>query len=73
MFIKINIIICIWNLIKYVYSHLGQTKKEKIVEHPGPGVKHISGNRILDNHSVNLISTILTGIVMPFIAFKCWP
>lgn len=52
---------------------LGQDEKGRIVEQPGPGVRHISGHRILDNHSVNLISCILTGIIMPFVAVKCWP
>lgn len=43
-----------------------------IVEHPGSNVKHISGSRILDNHSVNLISSILTGLIMPFVAYSFW-
>lgn len=51
----------------------GQDEKGKIVEKPGPNIKHISGYSILDNHSVNLISSILTGILMPFIALNCWP
>lgn len=44
----------------------------RVVERPEPNIKHISGYRLLDNHSVNLISSILTGVIMPFIAFNCW-
>lgn len=44
----------------------------RVVERPAPGIKHISGYRLLDNHSVNLLSSILTGLIMPFIAFNCW-
>lgn len=44
----------------------------KIVERPGPNVRHISGVRILDNHSVNLISSIITGLLMPRIAMHFW-
>lgn len=51
----------------------GQSEAGKIVEAPGKAVKHISGIRILDNHSVNLISSIATGIIMPVLAFHYWP
>lgn len=37
----------------------------KIHEVPGPKVKPISGLCVFDNHSVNLLSTILTGILLP--------
>ncbi|XP_064545810.1 transmembrane protein 19 [Drosophila montana] len=45
----------------------------KIVDAPGKGVRHVSGLRILDNHSVNLISTIIIGVTMPLLALKFWP
>lgn len=54
-------------------QYSGQDENGKIVEMPGKSVKHISGVRILDNHSVNLISSILTGIVTPALAFHFWP
>lgn len=54
-------------------QYSGQDKNGKIVEMPGKSVRHISGVRILDNHSVNLISSILTGIVTPALAFHFWP
>lgn len=44
----------------------------KIVERPGKNIRHISGARIFDNHSVNLISSIATGILIPIIARKFW-
>lgn len=53
-------------------QYSGQDAHGRIVERPGRDVKHISGYRLLDNHSVNLISSILTGLIMPFIAFNCW-
>uniref|UniRef100_A0A0A9YTF6 Transmembrane protein 19 n=1 Tax=Lygus hesperus TaxID=30085 RepID=A0A0A9YTF6_LYGHE len=44
-----------------------------ILEQPGPEVKYICGRRILDNHSVNLLSNIITAIVMPRVANLFWP
>ncbi|XP_050537994.1 transmembrane protein 19 isoform X2 [Daktulosphaira vitifoliae] len=44
-----------------------------IVEHPGKNIVHISGRRILDNHSVNLISSVIMGILTPKIAYLVWP
>lgn len=54
-------------------QYSGVDKEGKIVECPGLGVRHISGLRILDNHSVNLISSIVTGVTTPLIALKFWP
>ncbi|CAN7996656.1 unnamed protein product, partial [Ixodes hexagonus] len=42
----------------------------RIVEEPGPGVKHISGVNLLDNHSVNLISNLVTALVVPWISVQ---
>jgi len=46
-------------------------KTGKVVEVAGEGVSRISGRMILDNHSVNLISSILTGLILPSIALRC--
>ncbi|CAD7005996.1 transmembrane protein 19 [Ceratitis capitata] len=54
-------------------QYSGKDKEGKIAECPGLGVVHISGLRILDNHSVNLISSIITGVTMPLVALKFWP
>lgn len=48
-------------------------KIEAIVEQPGVDVVHISGRRILDNHSVNLISSVVMGLLTPKIAYLVWP
>ena len=39
-----------------------------VVESPGPNVDHISGCDLLDNHSVNLFSSLLTALLTPFLA-----
>nr|CAD7458432.1 unnamed protein product [Timema tahoe] len=44
-----------------------------IVGCPGRGVRHISGSWVLDNHSVNLISSIATGLLLPRLANTFWP
>ncbi|XP_069700668.1 transmembrane protein 19 isoform X2 [Periplaneta americana] len=44
-----------------------------IVEHAGKGIHHISGVQLLDNHSINLISTIIMGLFTPRIANILWP
>lgn len=53
------------------YSGL-DTTSGKIVERPGKNVQYICGARILDNHSVNLISSIIIGLLMPSIAMQFW-
>lgn len=57
-------------MIKYF---LGINEKGIIVERPGKGVKHISGRQILDNHSVNLLSSIIIALTLPRIANLVWP
>uniref|UniRef100_A0A182JJF8 Transmembrane protein 19 n=1 Tax=Anopheles atroparvus TaxID=41427 RepID=A0A182JJF8_ANOAO len=61
------------SLIGATAQYSGLTERGTIVDRPGKNVRHISGVRILDNHSVNLISSIVTGIVMPSIAMNLWP
>ncbi|XP_055693631.1 transmembrane protein 19 [Lutzomyia longipalpis] len=61
------------SLIGATLQFSGQDEKGHIVEHPGKNVRHISGIRILDNHSVNLISSIVTGLIMPTFAIHFWP
>lgn len=45
---------------------------KKIVEVPGDRVRWISGVSLLDNHSVNLISSLLTSLFTPRIAQLVW-
>lgn len=61
------------SLIGATLQYSGIDKEGKVVETPSEEVNYISGLRIFDNHSVNLISSILTGIVMPVVALKTWP
>lgn len=48
------------------------TKTGKVVETPAEGVHHISGIRLFDNHSVNLLSTLMTALITPQIAIALW-
>ncbi|KFM69050.1 Transmembrane protein 19, partial [Stegodyphus mimosarum] len=44
----------------------------KIVENPAIGVKHISGRPLLNNHSVNMIMSIINSIVVPTITARLY-
>lgn len=44
-----------------------------VVERSGKGIRHISGIRLLDNHCVNLISSIAVGLLTPKFANIFWP
>ncbi|XP_045448107.1 transmembrane protein 19 [Melitaea cinxia] len=48
-------------------QYSGLDKDGKIVSYSSLAVKHISGRNIMDNHSVNLLSTIIIGLLMPTI------
>ncbi|KAL8613303.1 hypothetical protein ACOMHN_052543 [Nucella lapillus] len=57
----------------FQYSGYSHTDK-KIVEMPGPDVEHISGLALFDNHSVNLLSSLITAYIVPPIAASLlWP
>lgn len=61
------------SLLGATVQYSGLDKDGKIVTHSSLSVKHISGVNILDNHSVNLISTVIMGLLMPTIAKYQWP
>lgn len=44
----------------------------KIVSKLRPGVVRISGSEILDNHSVNLMSTLITALITPYFGRLIW-
>lgn len=51
----------------------GQTEEGFIVEDPNEAVKKISGTfRLLNNHTVNLVSCALTALVIPVFASGFW-
>lgn len=55
------------------YSGIEKTTGQ-IVGKWRPGVKWISGFEILDNHSVNLLSTLITAILTPYLSqYYFWP
>lgn len=55
------------------FQFSGQTKEGFIVENPKEAATKISGKfRILNNHSVNLVSCILTAVFIPAIASNVW-
>lgn len=45
------------------------TSKNCVVNHPGPDVRHVSGKDVLDNNAVNLLSSLLTAIIIPLIVY----
>lgn len=53
-------------------QYSGVDSRGRIVERPGKDVQYICGVRILDNHSVNLISSIITALLMPTVAMHFW-
>lgn len=55
------------------FSFAGLNEFGQVVEHPGKGIKHICGRQILDNHSVNLLSSIGVALTLPRIANCIWP
>lgn len=63
---------CIIKIFFFLYF-VGLDKDGKIVAHSNQAVKHISGTNILDNHSVNLISTIIMGLLVPIVSKSLWP
>nr|CAD7446565.1 unnamed protein product [Timema bartmani] len=66
-FIPFMCVVCV-----YVVAGVNE-KTGCIVGCPGRGVRHISGSWVLDNHSVNLISSIATGLLLPRLANTFWP
>lgn len=54
-------------------QYSGVDENGVIVERPGKGIKHICGKQILDNHSVNLLSSIGIALILPRIANIFWP
>ena len=54
-------------------QYSGQTKAGHIVEAPGNGVRQVAGNfRLLNNHAVNLIASIITALLTPVVAVYVW-
>lgn len=55
------------------FQFSGQTKDGFIVEDPNEAVKKISGSfKILNNHSVNFVSCLITALIIPMIASGFW-
>ncbi|KAK0175140.1 hypothetical protein PV327_008917 [Microctonus hyperodae] len=54
-------------------QYSGVNEFSQIVERPGKGVRHICGRQILDNHSVNLLSSIGIALTLPGLANCIWP
>ncbi|XP_014605948.1 PREDICTED: transmembrane protein 19 isoform X1 [Polistes canadensis] len=54
-------------------QYTGIDEEGFIVAKPGKGVKHISGKQLLDNHCVNLVSTIIIALTLPKVANLIWP
>ncbi|XP_075978155.1 transmembrane protein 19 [Anticarsia gemmatalis] len=54
-------------------QYSGVSKEGQIVTHSSLSVKHISGRNILDNNSVNLITTVIMGLLIPTLCNNVWP
>lgn len=50
----------------------GLNNKGQLVSQPSQAVKSISGRALLDNHSVNLISSVIMGLLLPTVANVIW-
>lgn len=46
------------------------TKTKSIANLPGPNIKHISGYNILTNNQVNLVSSFITTLLIPYLYSK---
>ena len=45
-------------------------EKRRVVNNPGKDVEHISGRPWLDNHAVNLVSSSVTAVVLPWMLWQ---
>ncbi|XP_076244185.1 transmembrane protein 19 [Calliopsis andreniformis] len=61
------------SLLGATLQYSGINEEGVIVERPGKGVKHICGRQVLDNHSVNLLSSVVIALTLPRIANSIWP
>eukprot|EP00057_Strongylocentrotus_purpuratus_P032372 XP_787408.4 PREDICTED: transmembrane protein 19 [Strongylocentrotus purpuratus] len=49
------------------------TRQHKVVHQASPTTEHISGIALFDNEGINLLSCLLTVLIMPHICFTYWP
>ncbi|XP_048755711.1 transmembrane protein 19-like isoform X2 [Ostrea edulis] len=64
----------------FIDSFLGATiqysgydrRRGCVVEHSGSDIDYISGMELLDNHSVNLLSSLISALITPKLAFEVW-
>ncbi|XP_076647615.1 transmembrane protein 19 [Halictus rubicundus] len=54
-------------------QYSGINENGLVVERPGKRVRYICGRQILDNHSVNLLSSVIVAFTLPKIANLIWP
>lgn len=60
------------SIIGATLQYSGIDTSGKVVGHPGKNIRYICGIKLLDNHSVNLISGIITSLFMPTVALSYW-
>lgn len=48
------------------------SERKRIVNKPTPTTKHISGFPLLDNHTVNLVSSAVTSVSMAIFGYYLW-
>ncbi len=51
------------SLLGSTLQYSGLDGNQRVVERPGPSVKHICGRAVLDNHQINLLASVLVMLV----------
>jgi hypothetical protein len=74
MTISFEIMIIFYHNFTFKYCNVGLDAETGVItETPRAGVQHISGIPLLDNHTVNLLSSFCTAVILPELAQRWWP
>ena len=74
MIISAVSMIVFYHKLTFKYCNVGLDAETGVItETPRAGVEHISGIPLLDNHTVNLLSSFCTAVILPELAQRWWP